>query len=132
MGTSSKIGLSVVEAGWLLQRPESQIRGMLRRGELAYVINGRKIDPARVRPLLDGAYALLLLDVVLGGQFEVPRPDYRGGPPAPLYPGTLGLALQTGCFVLEEEICPAMDELTLGRSCWRVPTAHEGSERRVR
>ena len=76
---STKIGLSVVEAGWLLQRPEGQIRGMLRRGELAYVVAGRKIDPASVREHLDGAYARLLLDVVLGGEFEVPRPVCRGG-----------------------------------------------------
>jgi hypothetical protein len=46
------MGLSVVEAGWLLQKTETQVRGMLRRGELTYVVEGRKIDPASVRPLV--------------------------------------------------------------------------------
>src|SRR5437870_13190254 len=112
---STKIGLSVVEAGWLLQRPEGQIRGMLRRGELAYVVAGRKIDPASVREHLDGAYARLLLDVVLGGEFEVPRPVCRGGEPAPLYPGIVGLAFQAGFAMSREKVKSVMDELALSR-----------------
>lgn len=124
---STKIGLSVVEAGWLLQRPEGQVRGMLRRGELAYVIAGRKTDPASVREHLDGAYARLLLDVVLGGEFEVPRPEYRGGPPADLYPDTLGLAFQSGYYIPEEEIEPLMDQLadSLGPDLFGRATASE-------
>jgi hypothetical protein len=113
MNASSKIGLSVVEAGWLLQRPEGQIRGMLRRGELAYSVEGRKIDPASVRARIGSAYASLLLNLALGGQFKVPLPEYRGGPPAPLYPDTLGLALQTGYYLPEDEICSVLDELAL-------------------
>ena len=115
MNTSTKIGLSVVEAGWLLQRPEGQIRGMLRRGELAYVVAGRKIDPASVREHLDGAYARLLLGVVLGGEFEVPRPAYRGGEPAPLYPGIVGLAFRSGFAMPVDEVRSVMDELALSR-----------------
>ena len=124
---STKIGLSVVEAGWLLQGSEGQVRGMLRRGELAYVVDGRKLAPASVRERLQGAYARLLLDVVLGGDFKVPRPEYRSGPPAPLYPDTLGLALQTGVYVPEEEIEPLMDELaeSLGPELLARPKAPE-------
>ena len=109
--TQAKIGLSVLEAGWLLQRPEGRIRGMLRRGELTYVVGGRKIDPSGVRERLDGAYAHLLLGAVLGGAFEVPKPEHRGCPPAALYPGTLGLLIQTGIFLPDEEIKPLLDEL---------------------
>ena len=118
MNTPTKIGLSVVEAGWLLQRPEARIRGMLRRGELSYVVAGRLIDPASVRACLTGAYARLILDVVLAGGFRVPRPERRWGAPAPLYPGVLGLALQTGFVVPEDEIEPRLDEAhTHPRAC---------------
>jgi hypothetical protein len=129
-----RMGLSVVEAGWLLQKTETQVRGMLRRGELTYVVEGRKIDPASVRRRLDGAYADLLLDCVLGGEFPVPRPEYRSGPPAPLYPGTIGLALQLGVLVPEEEIKPLMDEHahTHGPAFLGWPTARETSEQSVR
>ena len=131
---SMKIGLSVVEAGWLLQRPEGQIRGMLRRGELTYVVAGRRIDPAGVRARLTGAYARLLLDAVLAGGLEVPRPERRGAAPAPLYPGMLGLALQTGYLVPEDEIEPLMDELARihGSELLGWQTAFEASERSVR
>lgn len=111
MNTSTKIGLSVVEAGWLLQRSEGQIRGMLRRGQLTYVVEARRIDPESVRSRLGGAYARLLLDLVLGSEFEVPRPERRWRPPAPLYPGVLGLALQMGFAVAKDEVEPLMDEL---------------------
>lgn len=83
---SPKLGLSVLEAGWLLQKTEAQVRGMLRRGELAYVVDRRKIDPASVRRRLHGAYPDHLLDCVLDGKFPVPVPEYRSGPPAPLDP----------------------------------------------
>jgi hypothetical protein len=132
--THTRIGLSVREAGWLLQKTESQIRGMLHRGELSYVVAGRKIDPASVRASLSGAYGHLLLDVVLAGGFEVPRPDHRWGRPAPLYPGTLGLAIQTGVVVPEDEIEPLMDELarTRGPELLGWPAAVDVSERSVR
>jgi hypothetical protein len=110
-----KIGLSVVGAGWLLQRTEGRVRGMLRRGELAYAVGGRKIDPASVRDHLDGAYARLLLDVVLGGEFKVPRPLCRGDRPAPLYPSVVGLAFQTGFAMPPEKTKSVMDELALSR-----------------
>jgi hypothetical protein len=128
-----KLGLSVLEAGWLLQKTDTQVRSMLRRGELAYVVEGRKIDPASVRRRLDGAYADVLLDCVLGGEFPVPRPEYRSGPPASLYPGTIGLALQLGIFIPEEEIKPLMDELaqTHGPAFLGWPTPRETSEQSV-
>ena len=84
---------------------------MLRRGELAYVVAGRKIDPASVREHLDGAYARLLLDVVLGGEFEVPAARISRGQTRTSVPGMLGLAFQTGFAVPEDEIEPLMDEL---------------------
>ena len=134
MNASTKIGLTVVEAGWLLQRPERQIRGMLRRGELRYVVAGRKIDPASVREQLDGAYARLLLDVVLGGGFKVPRPTCRGDEPAPLYPGIVGLAFQTGFTMPKDKIKSVMDELALSRGPALLgwPPDGESSERSVR
>ena len=133
-GHFSRIGLSVVEAGWLLQKTEAQIRGMLRRGELTYVVERRKIDPVSVREGLSGAYAQLLLDLVLAGEFAVWRPENRYGPPAPLYPGLLGLALQTGFVVSEDAIVPVVDELagTIGPEFPRPSTSHEAIERSVR
>ena len=134
MNASSKIGLSVVEAGWLLQRPEGQIRGMLRRGELSFVVAGRKIDPASVREHVDGAYARLLLDVVLGGEFKVPRPTCRGDEPAPLYPGIVGLAFQAGFALSQDKVKSVMDELALSRGPALLgwPLGGESSERSVR
>ena len=129
----TKLGLSVVEAGWL-QRPEAQIRGMLRRGELSYVVAGRLIDPASVRACLTGAYARLILDVVLAGGFRVPRPERRWGAPAPLHPGVLGLAFQMGFVVPEDEIEPRLDEARriLGPELLGDPAALRASERSVR
>ena len=134
MKASTKIGLTVVEAGWLLQRPEGQVRGMLRRGELSFVVAGRKIDPASVRERLDGAYARLLLDVVLGGGFKVPRPTCRGDEPAPLYPGIVGLAFQAGFALSPDKVKSVMDELALSRGPELLgwPLGGESSERSVR
>ena len=129
----TKLGLSVVEAGWLLQRPEARIRGMLRRGELSYVVAGRLIDPASVRAWLTDAYARLLLDVVLAGGFVVPRPERRWGAPAPLHPGVLGLALQIGFVVPEDESRGWMKlARILGPELLRDPAALRASERSVR
>ena len=130
----TKLGLSVGEAGWLLQKREAQIRGMLRRGELSYVVAGRLIDPASVSACLTSAYARLLLDVVLAGGFVVPRPERRWGAPAPLHPGVLGYALQTGFVVPKDEIEPRLDELR-GTVEPRLPGLagrSQGSERSVR
>ncbi len=134
MNISKKIGLSVVEAGWLLQKTESQIRGMLHRGELTYVVEGRKIDPTAVGASLAGAYACLLLDLLLAGEFEVPKPEYRYGPPAPLYPGLPGFVYMTGFLVPEQAIENSMDELarSLGRDLLRPGAALEAIERSVR
>lgn len=126
-----KVGLSVCEAGWLLQRTEGQVRGLLRRGELTYVVEGRKIDAESVRTRLSGAYARLLLDVVLGADFEVPRPEHRWGAPAPMCPGVLGLALQIGFVVPGDEIGSLFDELASahGSELLGWLTAPEASER---
>jgi hypothetical protein len=107
----TKLGLSVREAGWLLQKTESQIRGMLRRGELAYVVNARKNDPASVRRLLEGDYARLVLDMVLSGDVAAPPSDRRYAQPAPLYPGILEFVPATGFFDPEGHLKPAMDAL---------------------
>lgn len=102
---NAKLGLSVSEAGWLLQKTESQIRGMLRRGDLTYVVAGRRIDPASVRRLLEGDYALLVLDMVLTEDVTAPSPNHRYGSPAPLYPGVLEFAPATGFFAPGETLC---------------------------
>ena len=129
----TKLGLSVGEAGWLLQRPEARIRGMLRRGELSYVVAGRIVDPASVRACLTDAYARLLLDVVLAGGFVVPRPERRWGAPVPIHPGVLGLALQTGFVVPEDGIEPRLDEARTHRragAAWASrPLSGERTER---
>jgi hypothetical protein len=130
---TSKIGLSVREAGWFLQKTESQIRGMLRRGELEYVVEGRRIDPASVRPGLGGDYARLLLDLVLAGEFEVPKLERRYGPPAPLYPAVLEFVVTTGCFLHEDEIEHAMDAFArLGQELVRTRYTTPAIEPRVR
>ena len=134
MYTSRRLGLSLCEAGWLLQRPEGQIRGMLRRGELTYVVEGRKIDPTSVRANLAAAYARLLLDLLLADGFEVPRPEHRWGPPAPHYPEVLRLALQMGFVVPEDEIEPLIEELarTIEPELLGRPPPLEARERSVR
>ena len=134
MNTSKKIGLSVREAGWLLQKSEGQIRGMLRRGELTYVVERRRIDPVSVRPRLGGDFLRVLLDVVLAGEIEVPRPERRYGPPAPLFPGLLEFALTTGFLARDEEIEAVMNELAgdLGPELLRPSTPDEVTEPSVR
>jgi hypothetical protein len=109
--SNTKIGLSVFEAGWLLQKTEAQVRGMLRRGELSYAVAGRKIEPASVRMLLHCEYAELMQDVVLAGGIEAPRPERRHGGRAPLLPGVIQLALETGFVVHPDEIEWVMNEI---------------------
>jgi hypothetical protein len=85
--SKNKIGLSVLEVGWLLQKTELQVRGMLRRGELLYAIEGRKIDAKSVDAFLKGEFAKMLLRGLLAGLLKAPKPHKRYAPPAPLLDG---------------------------------------------
>jgi hypothetical protein len=82
---TAKIGLSVLETGWLLQKTESQVRGMLRRGELRYVVDGRKVDPESVEELIESGLARMLMRRLLAGLLVAPPPQRRWGEPADLF-----------------------------------------------
>lgn len=83
-----KIGLSVVEVGWVLGKTESQIRRMLKKGVLRYAAGNRKIDPDVVWEQLpaDESRELrsLALWALIRRQIGVPMPGSRFGPPAPI------------------------------------------------
>jgi hypothetical protein len=82
---TEKIGLSVLETGWLLQKTESQVRGMLRRGELRYVVEGRKVDPESVEGLIESGLARMLMRRLLAGPLVAPCPERRWGEPEDLF-----------------------------------------------
>ena len=67
----ARVGLSVVEAGWILQKTEGQVTGMLRREELAYAVAGRKIDAESVDELLESEFDRKLLKWLLLGFYLV-------------------------------------------------------------
>jgi hypothetical protein len=96
---SEKIGLSVLETGWLIQKTEAQVRGMLRRGELSYVIEGRKIDPERVAELVEPGLARWMLGALLRGDVTAPRPETRWGQPASVWAGLDALMLASPAMV---------------------------------
>lgn len=77
-------GLSAQEAGWLLQKTESQVRGMLRKGELRYATSGGNIDPESVRSLLPDELVEWILNHMVAGAVIAPRPEARYGEPEPL------------------------------------------------
>jgi hypothetical protein len=96
-----KIGLSVHEAGWLLQKTESQVRGMLRRGDLLYAVVERKIDPASVDLLIESPFNRLLFEWLLAGRIAAPKPASRYGPPAPLMEALRLLMLASPALVCD-------------------------------
>ena len=99
-----RIGLSVLEVGWLLQKTESQVRGMLRRGELLYAVEGRKIDPAGIDELIESEFERKLCQWLLAGLLAAPRPQKRYGLPAPLFDGFQQLMLASPALVLEKTV----------------------------
>ena len=129
-----KIGLSVVEAGWLLQRPEGQgVRGMpvAENSPLSLRAEGRPGERPSTSPARTPASFSTQCSQA---HSSAPCPERRWAAPAPLYPGMLGLALQTGYLVPEDEIEPLMDELARihGSELLGWQTAFEASERSVR
>lgn len=90
------MALTVREVGFLLQRSEMKVRGMIGRGLLTCVgqwqtADGRqrrRIDPESVKANFphDGSYRLrrLAMGAILSGRFVVPAPLDRWGDPAPL------------------------------------------------
>lgn len=84
MNTTTKIGLSVVETGWLLQKSEAQVRSMLRRSELSYAVEGRLVSIVDVEARLETALAYVCLCWLRSGLIDVPRPQTRWGRPASL------------------------------------------------
>jgi hypothetical protein len=74
-----KIGLSTLEAGWLLQKTEGQVHGMLRRRELHCVVEGRLIDPDDVDSFIESEFDRMLMRRLLAGVLVAPRPEKRWG-----------------------------------------------------
>ena len=94
-----KIGLSVGEVGWLLQKTESRVRGMLKRGELSYAVTGKLIDPVGVDDLIESEFTRKLLQWLLAGLLVAPKPERRHGPPAALLDGLRPLMLASPALV---------------------------------
>jgi hypothetical protein len=89
MNSSRRFGLTVVETGWLLQKTEAQVRGMLKRGELSYAVDRRLIDVRDVQKLLPSGDRLVHLSAawLTHGLVVAPSPAARWGKPAPLSAG---------------------------------------------
>lgn len=85
---ASHLGVTVREAGWLLGRPEPQVRGFLRSGALTYAVTPTRIDPATVRALIpDDALRPLreaALLAILDDRVQVPAPATRYAMPVPI------------------------------------------------
>jgi len=113
MNNQTKIGLSVVETAWLLQKTEAQVRGMLRRGQLSYAVDGRLVAIDEVEALLPSGFAVASLRWLLSGLISAPRPLKRWGQPAPLFDALDALVLARPALVVNEvtgesEIVPAL------------------------
>lgn len=87
MDDHTRIGLSIREVSWLLQRSEARVRGMLRRGELSYAVAGRRVDPVGVADLIEGPFVHRLMSALLAGRLVAPRALTRAGQPAALLVG---------------------------------------------
>ena len=84
MEAQGKIGLSVLETGWLLQKSEAQVRGMLKRGELSYAVGRRLLAIKDVERLIETPLATVCLLWLRLGLIEAPRPPERWGQPVSL------------------------------------------------
>lgn len=83
-----RIGVSTREAGWLLSRSESQVRRLLKTGELAYAVRPTRLTVESVstrfpddalRPVREAALA-----AILQGRMRAPAPTTRYARPAPI------------------------------------------------
>jgi hypothetical protein len=83
-----RIGVTIREAGWLLTRSESQVRRLVRTGELSYAVRptrltvesvGSRFPDDALRPLREAA-----LTAVLEGRVRVPPPITRYARPVPI------------------------------------------------
>ena len=99
---NEKIGLSVREAGWLLQKTESQVRRLLRRGELWYAVSERKIDPESVDGLIESEFSRTMMRWLLAGLLVATKPESRYGRPAPLLDALQPLMLASPALVHDE------------------------------
>lgn len=103
MITSTKIGLSVIETGWLLQKTEAQVRGMLKRAELSYAVDGRLVAVGDVEALLETALASVCFRRLCAGLLVAPRPEKRWGRPASLFAAFDAMMLAAPALVVDEQ-----------------------------
>jgi hypothetical protein len=76
---------------------------MLKRGELAYAVAGRKIAAESVAGLLVDGLQRMLLRSLLAGGVVAPKPERRHGPPASLWEGLEQLILASPALVVGPE-----------------------------
>ena len=117
MEHQGKIGLSVVEAGWLLQKSEAQVRGMLDRGELSYAVDRCLLEVEDVERLLETSLAAVCLRWLRLGRIDAPRPRQRWGRPASLFASFDDLLLAAQSLVRGD---------TAEHAPLVLPGAHEG------
>jgi hypothetical protein len=116
MSTSKRNGLSVLEAGWVLGKTESQVRHLLKKGGLIYVVPPRWIDSESVRALFsDDEFRREALEVLLCGGLVAPRPVRRYAEPQPIFPYLLPNLLKDATLVSHScgadpcgELCPQL------------------------
>jgi hypothetical protein len=101
MNTQIKIGLSVIETGWLLQKTEAQVRGMLRRGELSYAVDRRLVSVSDVEALVGSGLAFACLRWLRYGRISAPTPERRWSSPASLFDGLDALLLASPALVVD-------------------------------
>jgi hypothetical protein len=82
--TQEKSGLSITEAGWLLQKRRSEILAMIQQGDLLPAAVAGEIDPESVRPLLAEELHHQVLDIVISGILTAPPLEWEDAQPGPL------------------------------------------------
>jgi hypothetical protein len=99
MTITERVGVSVLEAGWVLGKTESQVRSLLRSGVLVYAVPPRRIDPVSVEALFDDDVRHEALEALLSGELAVPPPARRYGRPQPIFPFLLPHLLRHATLV---------------------------------
>jgi hypothetical protein len=83
-----RIGVTIRETGWLLSRTESQVRRLVRTGQLRYAVSPTRLCAESVRALFaDDALRPLreaALTAILEGRVQVPSPSTRYARPLPI------------------------------------------------
>jgi hypothetical protein len=99
--TTTRIGVSVLEAGWVLGKTESQIRRLLRDGALTYLVAPRWITPESIRALFgdEDDLGTEALGAILTGDIVAPRPSRRYGPAQPIFPHLLPHLLSNAVLI---------------------------------